>query len=56
VLFKLQWYRLGNQTSSSNGRDVFAMLKTQQPHLDQTYLARWAALLALNDLLERARS
>jgi len=27
--------------------DVFAMLKTQQPHLDQTYLARWAALLAL---------
>jgi hypothetical protein len=54
VLFKLQWYRLGNETSEQQWKDVLAMLKTQQPHLDQAYLARWAALLGVDDLLERA--
>jgi hypothetical protein len=55
VLFKLQWYHLGNQTSEQQWKDILAMLKTQQPHLDQTYLSRWAALLGVDDLLERAR-
>jgi hypothetical protein len=55
VLSKLRWYRLGNETSEQQWKDVVTLLKTQQAHADWNYLNRWAAILAVEDLLERAR-
>jgi hypothetical protein len=55
ILSKLRWYRLGNESSEQQWKDVLSMLKTQQPHLDQAYLDRWAADLGVEDLLDRAR-
>jgi hypothetical protein len=55
LLSKLRWYRLGNESSEQQWKDVLGLLKTQQPHLDQGYLDRWAADLGVVSLLERAR-
>ncbi len=55
VLFKLRWYRLGNESSEQQWKDVLGLLKTQQPHLDDAYLDAWAADLGVADLLARAR-
>jgi hypothetical protein len=55
LLFKLRWYRLGNQSSELQWRDVREVLKTQAGWLDDAYLNRWAADLGVADLLTRAR-
>ncbi len=55
VLSKLEWFRLGNEVSQSQWRDVIGVLKVQGGSLDQKYLSQWAASLGIADLLERAR-
>jgi hypothetical protein len=55
VLFKLRWYRLGNEVSEQQWKDVRNVLRTQAGRLDEVYLDRWAAHLGVADLLERAR-
>jgi hypothetical protein len=54
ILAKLEWYRLGNETSGRQGRDVQNVIKTQAERLDVAYLREWAATLGLDDLLQRA--
>jgi len=55
VLFKLRWYRLGQETSDQQWSDVLNMLKTKADTLDDAYLDQWAADLGVTDLLIRAR-
>lgn len=54
VLTKLEWYRLGGETSERQWRDVIGVLRVQQDRLDVPYMRRWAATLGVVDLLERA--
>ncbi len=52
ILAKLEWFRLGGETSERQWWDVVGMLKVADADLD--YLKRWSAALAVSDLLERA--
>lgn len=54
VLAKLEWYRLGNQVSDRQWRDIVGVLKTRQGELNLAYLRKWAHTLEVGDLLERA--
>ena len=55
VLLKLEWFRLGNEASERQWRDVLGVLQVQAGRLDDAYLDRWAADLGVADLLRRAR-
>jgi hypothetical protein len=55
LLFKLRWYRLGNESSELQWRDVGELLTIQAGRLDDAYLDRWASDLGVADLLARAR-
>ena len=54
VLAKLAWYRQGGQMSDRQWRDVLGVLAVQGNRLDLGYMRRWAAMLDVSDLLERA--
>lgn len=54
ILAKLEWYRLGNEISDLQWRDILGVLKVQAGRLDFDYLRKWAAELNVADLLERA--
>lgn len=55
VLFKLKWFRLGDETSEQQLRDVIGVLKVQAGKLDDAYLDHWANELGVSDLLTRVR-
>jgi hypothetical protein len=55
ILFKLRWYRLGNESARQQWTDVLGVLQVQAGRLDQAYLDHWAADLGVTDLLRRAR-
>ncbi len=55
ILFKLRWYRLGQESSKQQWTDVLGMMKVQADRLEADYLDRWAADLGVSDLLRRAR-
>jgi hypothetical protein len=55
VLLKLEWFRLGNEASERQWRDVLGVLQVQAGRLDDGYLDHWAADLSVADLLRRAR-
>ena len=52
VLRKLEWYRLGGETSDRQWNDVIGCLRAGARDID--YLRHWARELELTDLLERA--
>ena len=54
VLAKLEWYRMGNEISDRQWRDILGVLMIQQGQLDHPYLRRMADMLGVEDLLERA--
>jgi hypothetical protein len=55
ILLKLEWYRLGNQTSERQWLDILGVMRVQSGRLDAAYLDRWAADLGVADLLAEAR-
>jgi hypothetical protein len=56
VLFKLRWYRLGNEVSEKEWSDILGELRTQRDGLDNLYLDKWAAAIGIKDLLDRIRA
>jgi hypothetical protein len=55
ILLKLEWYRLGSETSERQWTDILGVLEVQAGRLDEAYLDHWAADLGVADLLARAR-
>jgi hypothetical protein len=53
ILIKLQWYRLGNETSERQWKDLTTVVKLNRSELDRSYLIHWALELKVDDLLER---
>lgn len=54
LLRKLEWYRRGGEVSDRQWRDVVSILRAQRGRLDAGRLDRWARMLGVSDLLERA--
>jgi len=54
ILAKLEWYRLGGETSDRQWRDILGILKVQGERLDRNYLREQSQSLSIRDLLERA--
>ncbi len=56
ILRKLDWYRKGGGVSERHWNDVIGVLRVQAAALDVAYLEKWAELLDLDALLQRARA
>ncbi len=53
ILLKLEWFRLGDEASERQWRDLTSVAKLQAHRLDCEYLRLWARELGLTDLLDR---
>ena len=53
LLSKLRWYRLGNETSDRQWRDLLGVARAQAGKLELEYLRRWSSEQGTLDLLER---
>jgi hypothetical protein len=53
LLQKLRWFRLSEETSDRQWRDVIGIVRVQGSRLDQHYLETNAAALGVTDLLRR---
>lgn len=53
LLSKLRWYRLGQESSDRQWRDVLGVARAQAGRLDLPYLRRWSREQGTLDLLER---
>ena len=53
MLAKLEWFRLGGETSERQWWDIVGILKVAND-ADRPYLRQWATTLGVADLLERA--
>ena len=53
IVLKLEWYRLGDEVSEQQWRDVVGLMKVRGPRLDLDYTRRAAEELGVADLLER---
>ena len=56
ILLKLEWYRLGNETSERQWNDLTLVARLQGNRLDHEYLSSWANELGVADLLGRLMS
>lgn len=54
VLRKLWWYQQGGGASERQWRDVVAVIRANKATIDRAYLARWAPVIGVDPLLERA--
>jgi hypothetical protein len=54
ILTKLEWFELGGRSSARQWQDLLGILKQQGAALDGAYLAQWADVLGVRDLLEQA--
>lgn len=55
ILLKLEWFRLGGETSDRQWTDVLGVLRVQADRLDAAYLDHWAAEIGVKDLLDEVR-
>lgn len=55
ILSKMDWYRLGNEVSERQWRDLLGLLQIHRNALDGDYLQKWARELQLEPLWERAQ-
>lgn len=55
ILRKLEWFRLGGETSERQWSDVLGVLRATGGRLDEAYLNLWAREIHVEDLLESAR-
>ncbi len=53
LLAKLRWYRLGDETSEMQRRDLESLVALNRGEFDRSYLERWAEALEVGDLLRR---
>ncbi len=53
LLAKLEWYRVGGETSERQWNDLRGIVRVRGPALDLEYLREWAPQLGVQDLLER---
>ncbi|MEO8272131.1 MAG: nucleotidyl transferase AbiEii/AbiGii toxin family protein [Aureliella sp.] len=53
LLIKLAWYRLGDESSERQWRDLTTLAKLHAERLDLEYLEYWAGLQGTADLLNR---
>ena len=56
ILSKLEWYRMGDEVSDRQWRDILGVVKTKSSQLDLAYLRYGAGELGVEDLLDRART
>jgi hypothetical protein len=56
ILSKLEWYRIGGETSDKQWGDIVGVMKTQGDRLDAAYLDHWATEIGVKDLLDRIRT
>jgi hypothetical protein len=54
VLAKLEWFRIGDEVSERQWRDILGVLKTQLGRLDVEYMQQMAITLNVSDLLQQA--
>lgn len=54
IVLKLEWYRLGDEVSEQQWRDIIGLLKVRGDDLDLNYTRRFAGELRVADLLDRA--
>lgn len=54
ILAKLAWYRRGGEVSERQWSDIQGVMELRDRDLDIDYLRRWAPVLGVADLLERA--
>ena len=54
LLQKLRWYRMGNEASDRQWRDILGIIRTQGDRLDRAYLAANAPVIEVAALLNRA--
>jgi hypothetical protein len=54
ILAKLDWFRRGDEVSERQWSDVIGVIRVLRDDLDFDYLKRFASVLNVSDLLERA--
>jgi hypothetical protein len=52
ILAKLVWFQKGGGVSDRQWNDIRGVIAVQAGRLDRSYLARWAAILGVSDLLD----
>lgn len=52
LLAKLHWYRLGDESSELQHRDITGIVALNRDLLDRAYLRHWAGKLGVQDLLD----
>lgn len=55
ILRKLVWFRMGDEVSDRQWRDILGILRISGAVLDLAYLQAWAPRLGVDDLLARAQ-
>lgn len=54
ILAKLRWYQAGEESSSTQWKDVVGILGTSRHTLDLHYLEAWGEKLGVKELLQKA--